>query len=175
MNRHTPTRALDDLEPVVACRIIRAPASAVWSVLATPGQLTRYHPYCSENRVIHWPGRGSRDGVRYLSGLYFERDFVSWSEGVGYDVQVGPPPRKSCFVSWRIAALSGTDSEMILRLTPLLESRLAGCVKSAYLERYFGASVQLYLDHLLRGLEQFVMTGRTVGKKQFGPHPLYAP
>jgi hypothetical protein len=168
-------RGLELGEHVSLARIIQAPAAAVWKVISTPGQLTRYHPYCQENKVYKWPGVGSRDGVLYYSGLYMERDFMCWREGAGFDLQIGPPPRKSAWASWNIRHRAEAQSEMSLMVTPILESHLLETTKEIFVQTYFGMSTEVYLDSLLRGLEQFVMTGQEVEARQFGTHPTFAP
>jgi len=155
-------------------RIIQAPAATIWKVVSTPGQLNKYHPYCRENKVYKWPGVGSRDGLVYYSGLYVERDFICWREGVGYDLQIGPPPRKTALISWNIGHLGEAQSDFSLTVTPILESHLLETTKKTYVQS-FAASVEVYLDSFLRGVDHFVMTGKEVEARQFGAHPMFAP
>jgi hypothetical protein len=168
-------RGLELGEYVRVARIIRAPATDVWKVISTPGQLPKYHPYCWENKVFKWPGVGSRDGVAYHSGLYLERDFMYWREGEGFDLQIGPPPRKTAWISWNLYCLGQSQSELSMTVTPILEFHLLEITKRSYVQTYFGKSVEVYLDGLLRGVEQFVMTGQEVQPRQFGTHPVFAP
>ena len=167
-------RGLELGEHVRVGRIIQAPAAAIWKVISTPGQLNKYHPYCQENKVYKWPGVGSRDGVLYYSGLYWERDFMCWREGVGYDLQIGPPPRKTALISWNIRPLGEAQSDFSLTVTPILESHLLETTKKIYVQN-FATSVEVYLDSLLRGMEHFVTTGQAVEARQFGTHPTFAP
>jgi hypothetical protein len=168
-------RGLELGESVRLARIIQAPAADVWKVISQPGDLNKYHPYCRENNVFKWPGAGSRDGVMYYSGLYMERDFMYWREGTGYDLQIGPPPRKSSWISWDIRPLREFQSELSIMVTPILESHLLESTKKIFVQTYYGKSMEVYLDSLLRGAEQFVMTGQVVKQRQFGTHPVYAP
>jgi hypothetical protein len=156
-------------------RIIQAPAADVWNVISNPGQLSKYHPYCRDNQVFKWPGVGSKDGVTFHSGLYAERDFMYWREGSGYDLQIGPPPRKVAWSSWNIHPLGEGQSELSIMDTPILDSHLYETTKKIYMQTYFGKSIEVYLDGLLRGVEQFVMTGQEVRPRQFGTDPVYAP
>lgn len=155
-------------------RIIQASAAAIWKEISTPGQLNKYHPYCRENKVYKWPGVGSKDGLLYHSGLYWERDFISWSEGFGYDLLIGPPPRKSAWISWNIRPLGEAQSDFSLTVTPILESHLLETTKKIYVQN-FATSVAVYLDSFLRGVDHFVMTGQEVEARQFGTHPVFAP
>lgn len=162
-------------EAVHVARVIQASVAEVWKLISQPGQLPKYHPYCRENNVFKWPGVGSRDGVTYHSGLYFEREFMCWREGAGFDLQIGQPPGKTAFISWNIRCLGESQSELSIMVSPILESHLHETTKQVYVQTYFGKSVEVYLDSLLRGVEQFVMTGQEVKPRQFGTHPVYAP
>ena len=71
---------------------IDVPGEEVWRVIAEPGGLAHYHPFCASTEVERWPGAGSRDSITYHSGIRYQRNFVSWHEGVGYDVELGDPP-----------------------------------------------------------------------------------
>jgi hypothetical protein len=168
-------RGLELGEFVYLARIIKAAPAEVWKVISTAGQLNKYHPYCQENAVFNWPGIGSRDGVKYYSGFYMQRDFFSWREGEGYDLEIGPPPRKTAWISWNIRPLGEAESELSITVTPILESHLLASTKKSFVETYFGKSIEIYLDSLLQGVEQFVTTGREVEPRQFGAHPVYAP
>jgi hypothetical protein len=161
-------------EPVRVARIIPAPAAAIWKEISTPGQLNKYHPYCRENKVYKWPGVGSRDGLVYHSGLYWERDFICWSEGVGWDLLIGPPPRKSAWIYWDLQHLGEAQTEMSLTATPILESHLLETTRKIY-NQNFATSVEVYNDSFLRGVEHFVTTGQAVEARQFGTHPIFAP
>jgi hypothetical protein len=169
------SRGFELRESVYLARKLPVSALAVWAAISTPGQLNKYHAYCKENKVYKWPGVGSRDGLTYYSGLYMERDFVYWREREGYDLQIGPPPRKSAWISWNISDLGRTQCELSVMVTPILESHLLEQTKRIFVESYFGASIEVYLDSLLQGVEQFVTTGRAVEARQFGTHPVYAP
>ena len=46
-------------------------------------------PFCAATEVERWPGTGSRDSITYHSGIRYQRNFVSWQEGVGYDIELG--------------------------------------------------------------------------------------
>ena len=168
-------RGLELGEPVTMGRIIHVPTTAIWKVISTPGQLNKYHPYCRENMVYKWPGVGSRDGLVYHSGLYWERDFIGWTEGVGYDLEIGPPQRKSAWISWNLRHLGEAQCELSLTVTPMLESHLLETTKKVFVQTYFGTSTEVYLDSFLQGVEHFITTGQEVEARQFGAHPLYAP
>lgn len=163
-------------EHVRLTRVIQAPAADIWKVISKRGDLTKYHAYVREHAPIYkWPGVGSRDGLTYYSGLYVERDFMYWREGEGYDMQTGPPPRKASWTCWDIRCLGEAQSELSIMITPILESHLHETTKKSYVQMYFGKSIEVYIDRLLRGVEQFVMTGKEVRPAQYGTDPVYAP
>lgn len=87
-------RGLELGKAVSVSHMIEAASDRVWQVISQPGQLTRYHPFCQATTVIQWPGVGAKDTVTYYSGVHYERDFVTWIEGVGFDIEVGPPPTR---------------------------------------------------------------------------------
>ena len=49
----------------------------VWEVIAEPGSLAHYHPFCAATEVARWPGTGSRDSITCYSGIRYQRNFVS--------------------------------------------------------------------------------------------------
>ncbi|MEG4940352.1 hypothetical protein [Microcoleus sp. F4-D5] len=175
LNEKLAERGLETGESVYVDRIIDKPSDVIWNAISRPGELTQYHPYCQSNEAFKWPGVGSRDGLTYYSGIYFERDFKTWMEGIGYDLEIGPPPRKTAWISWRIKPFEQSRSKLSIEVTPYLESHLLDAVKLEFQRQYFGKSVEIYLDSFLRGVDYFVTTGRAVQAKQFGSHPIYAP
>ena len=167
-------RDLELGESVLLRREIDAPIGDVWYAISQPGHLQQCHPFCRENEVERWPGAGAVDTITYHSGLHFQRDFVDWVEGLGYDIEIGRPPDKTALVTWRLSALDSARSALAIEVTPYLRSALPADQKRSYQERSFGKSVEAYLDSVLRGVEHFVTTGTPVGKNQFGSHPIYS-
>jgi hypothetical protein len=175
LNKKLAERGLEAGEPVYLERIIDASSDSIWSEISKPGQLHKYHPYCQANEVFKWPGVGSRDSLTYYSGIYFERDFTTWIDGVGYDLEIGPPPRKTSLISWRIKPVKPSCSSLSLEVIPYLESHLLEEIKLRFQRQYFGKSIEIYLDSFLKGVDYFVTTGCAVRARQFGSHPVYAP
>ena len=160
--------------PVGGRRLIEAAAHELWHAITQPGHLVQCHPFCQDNEVQQWPGVGASDTITYYSGVHYQRDFVGWLENVGYDIEVGPPPRKTARVVWRITPLDDTHSELRIEVTPYLKSAWTASRKQAYQQRYFGHVIAHYLDSVVRGVDYFVTTGQSVQKDQFGSHPLYS-
>lgn len=167
-------RGLELGEAVRVRRVIAAPRCVIWTAIAEPGHLQQCHPFCRENAVVLWPGVGARDSITYHSGLHFQRDFVDWTEGVGYTLEIGRPPEKTALVSWHLEELDAARSALSITVTPYLKINQPPDRKLAYQERSFGKSVERYLDSVVRGVEFFVTTGQPVRKNQFGSHPIYS-
>ena len=153
---------------------IDASSGEVWKAIAEPGNLGNLHPFCAATEVERWPGPGSRDSITYHSGIRYQRNFVGWQEGVGYDVELGDPPDQTARVRWRIEPASPQTCRFSIEVFPLLKAGLDEGKKRAYQERLFGEVLQHYLDCVVRGVEFFVTTGERVGKNQFGRNPLYS-
>ena len=160
--------------PVCGRRRMEATAPDIWRAISRPGYLIHYHPFCRANDVEQWPGVGARDTVTYYSGVHYQRDFIEWIDGVGYDIEVGPPPRKTARVAWRIIPIDETHCELLIEVTPYLKSEWPESRKQGYQQRYFSQVIADYLDSVVRGVDHFVTTGQSVRQDQFGRHPLYS-
>lgn len=149
-------------------------AEEVWKAIAEPGNLGNLHPFCAATEVERWPGTGSRDSITYLSGIRYQRNFVDWCEGVGYDIELGDPPHQTARVLWRIEPASSKTCHFSIEVFPLLKSGLDEEKKRAYRERLFGEVLQHYLDCVAQGVKFFATTGERVSRNQFGRNPLYS-
>lgn len=167
-------RGLELGDAVRVSRTIEAASDSVWQTISQPDQLTHYHPFCKATTVITWPGVGAKDTITYYSGVHYERDFVAWFEGVGFDIEVGPPPDKTARVEWRIKELGEQRSELAITVIPYLKVGLSANRKQAYQQRFFGDTIALYLDSVVRGVGHVATTGEPVQKNQFGTHPIYS-
>ncbi len=159
---------------VCVSHVIEAASGSIWQVISQPGHLEQVHPFCRENVVLQWPGVGARDTITYYSGIHYQRDFVTWLEGAGYDIEIGPPPHKTARVAWRIKALNEGRSELSIEVTPYLKSALSEPRKRSHEQRFFGDTIAQYLDSVVRGVDHVVTTGQAVRKNQFGSHPIYS-
>ena len=95
MNRRHANERLEHGRPLKSTVEIDVPAGEVWAVIAEPGSLAHYHPFRAATEVERWPGTGSRDSITCYSGIRYQRNFVSWHEGIGYDVELGDPPNQT--------------------------------------------------------------------------------
>ena len=171
--KHADVR-LEHGRPLQATAGIDLPADEVWAVIAEPGNLARCHPFCAATEVERWPGTGSRDSITYYSGIRYQRNFVSWHEGVGYDIELGDPPNQTARVRWRIEPTSRRTCRFSIEVVPLLKSDLSDEKKRTYQERLFGEVLQHYLECVVAGVKFFATTGKAVVKDQFGRNPLYS-
>ncbi len=166
---------LEPGDPIVRAVPIATPAKTVWAAISKAGNLTNFHPFCAANPVESWPGTGVRDKVEYYNGVVFQRDFIDWIEGVGYDLEIGPnPPSKSAKVSWRIEPNTADGVSFSIAVTPYLKVGMPKEARQAYLDKVFGDVIASYLESVLKGLQAFVTTGVPVREDQFGSHPLYS-
>ena len=174
MKRRQADVRLEHGRPLTATVGIDVPAGEVWAVIAEPGGLAHYHPFCAATEVERWPGTGSRDSITYYSGIRYQRNFVSWQEGVGYDIELGDPPGQTAQVRWRIEPTSRRACSLSIEVVPLLKPGLSDEKKRVYQERLFGEVLQHYLECVVAGVKFFATTGKAVSRDQFGRNPLYS-
>jgi len=146
----------------------------VWDVISTPGNLELCHPFCASNPVKAWPGPDSRDEVHYLSGWVYERRFLRWHEGIGYDLEIGRPSGGMSAVSWRITPIE--DDRCILKITVyphILQNWPTVFRWVPYVIR-LRPMLKKYLESVVRGFEWYVVRGQSVSRNQFGRHPWFS-
>jgi len=155
-------------------REIDASAVKVWELISTPGHLTRCHPFCASNDVERWPGVGAIDRIVYFSGLELHREFTHWDEGLGFQLEIGPPGSRTARVVWVLKGLGDDRCALSISVIPYLNSELSEPKKRAYERLVFGQSIERYLQSVVRGIEYCVTTGEKVQAIQFGKHPIYS-
>ena len=173
------------MEPIFGRVAVAASAADVWSAISERGNLTRIHPFCEHNEVSVWDGAASRDHVRYYSGVHYQREFLDWFDGVGYDLVLGPPEARTALVRWRIgepgpetaptAAAETPGCEFAIKVVALLRHDVPAEQREQYAEHMIRRPLPSYLDSVVRGTGYFAETGTPVTKNQFGPHPIYSP
>lgn len=154
--------------PATATRRLQAAARRVWDVMASPGAVARYHPFCSANPVAAWPGVGSQDTIHYLSGLVLHRRFTVWEEGHAYELEIGNAGWPVSHVRWELAATGAEECELTISIWP---SAFVGYPSALRWALYRGCLLPLlrrYLGKVLRGLDHYVTTGQDVAPNQFG-------
>jgi hypothetical protein len=160
--------------PVVAAQPIKAPIEEVWNVISTPGNLETCHPFCARNPVDTWPGEGSRDEIHYLSGWIYERKFLQWIEGVGYDLEIGRAGGGKSFVSWRIIPSDYQSCSLRIAVYPHILQNRSIVIRWLPHFLYIGPWLRRYLSSVTRGFEWYITRGEAVPRNQFGGHPWFS-
>ena len=160
--------------PVSVEQVIAAPAEDVWRVISTPGNLEHCHPFCASNPVTQWPGPESRDEVHYLSGWMYERNFVEWHEGVGYDLEIGRPGGARSGVSWRIHTIDAENCALRITVCPHVLQDIPAVVRWIPFVMRLRPQLSSYLDSVVRGFEWYVTKAEPVPRDAFGSHPWFS-
>ena len=160
--------------PVAVALRIAAPSQKVWSTISMPGNLVPCHPFCASNPVEVWPGEGSRDEIRYLSGWVFERKFCRWIDGVGYDLEIGRRGGRSSFVSWRIMPVDNQNCILRIAVYPHALQNVPVAIRWLPHILRLGPMLRRYLSSVERGFEWYVTRGESVPRNQFGSHPWFS-
>ena len=160
--------------PVAVAQPIAAPGAKVWETISLPGNLEYCHPFCAENPVQVWPGKGARDEVHYLSGWVFERRFCRWIDGAGYDLKIGSRGGGQSFVSWRIAPIDSQNCILRIAVYPHLLQNVPAAIRWLPHRLYIGPMLSRYLSSVVRGFEWYLLRGEPVPRNQFGSHPWFS-
>lgn len=166
--------SIDFKWPVSVERIIAAPAQTLWDSISRPENFHLFHPFSASHRVQSWPGPNSQDEIHYLSGWIYKRNFHSWIEGVGYDLEIGRAGGRKSSVSWRIRPVD--DDSCALRITVCPHALQSLPIVIRWIPHAFWLSPLLrqYLDSVLKGVEWFVIRGQPVPRNAFGTHPWFS-
>ncbi len=160
--------------PVATERMIAAPAQKVWEAISTPGNLELCHPFCASNPVQVWPGPDSRDEVHYLSGWVYERRFLRWHDGAGYDLEIGRPGGGTSYVSWRITPVDEDSCILKISVCPHTLQNWPAVVRWIPYVLRLRPMLKKYLESVVRGFEWYVVRGESVPRNQFGRHPWFS-
>ncbi len=160
--------------PAAVTHRMQAPAERVWEVMATPGAVARYHPFCSDNPVDAWPGVGAQDAIHYLSGVVLQRRFTAWDEGKGYELEIGNAEWPVSHVRWELVAAGPEESELTIRIWPGAFVGYPPALSWLLHRLYLRPLLRRYLRAVLRGLDYYVTTGRLVAPNQFGRVRLFS-
>ena len=160
--------------PVAFEKKIAAPASAVWDAISMPGNLEPCHPFCASNPVQVWPGPDSRDEVHYLNGLVYERQFRAWTDGIGYDLEIGERGGRKSSVSWRIRPIDERSCVLRITVNPHPLQRIPAPLRWAPYRFWLRPKLEAYLESVVRGFEWYVTRGEPVPRNAFGRHPWFS-
>ena len=160
--------------PISVRRKIEASQQDVWLAISKPGNLEECHPFCKKNPVEIWQGVGSKDTIFYYSGWIFQREFVNWIEGVGYDLTIGREGSRKSFVSWRIIEERGNMSTLCITIYPHALQKIPPAVRWIPHIISVQPSLRRYLESVVKGFEYFITTGKPVHENQFGKHKWFS-
>ena len=81
-------------------KTIKVSKNKLLEEIRKPGNLINFHPFCKENHVEKWSGKGSIDYVKYLNDLTYKRKFLEWNDS-GYALDIGVDS-KLAHVRWLV-------------------------------------------------------------------------
>ena len=110
-------------------------------------------PVLRQHRSRVLAGHRVEGSITYYSGRSYQRNFVAWMEGVGYDIELGESPNLTARVLWRIAPQTASSCRFSIEVIPYLKADLEDAQKARYLERLFGDHLQHYLDCVVKGVD----------------------
>lgn len=160
--------------PVAVSQSIAASPADVWAAMSAPGNLEPCHPFCARNPVRVWPGKNSRDEIHYLSGWVFERRFLRWMEGVGYDLEIGRPGGRTSLVTWRVTGSGAESSVLTITVCPFALQNVPAVLRWIPHTLRLRPLLRRYLSSVTRGFEWYVTRGEPVPRNQFGRHPWFS-
>ena len=155
---------------VEAKKTFKKDKSEILEAIRVPGNLENYHPFCIENKIEKWPGKGSIDYVKYLNKLEYRREFIKWDEN-GYVLNIGVR-RKVARVKWLV---EGNSKESSLKIT--IEPKLPyknKIINWLLWHIYIKHRLQSYIDNVVRGFSEYIQTKTRVIKNKYGKHPWYS-
>ena len=151
-----------------------APSQDIWGAISRPGALELCHPFCARNPVHAWPGAAARDEVHYLNGVVYERRFLEWIDGVGYDLEIGRANGRKSLVSWRITAVDNATCRLRIAVCPHALQHVPTVVRWAPQVLWLRPMLRKYLDSVVRGFDWYVTRGEPVPRNAFGTHPWFS-
>ena len=154
---------------------VAVPAAKAWEIIATPGGLTRWHPFMDTHTAERWDGVGSKDHLTYYSGFEYDREVTKWVDGVGYDLKVTENGKRECAAVWHLTPVD--ERNCILRITgavPFIK-KFPFPVRWALLKFKMKPIFRQYLFQILEGFAYYAETGKQTKRNQFGAHPIMSP
>ena len=162
-------------ETITAESEIAAPAETVWAQIALPGGVVRWHPFVKKNRAESWEGVRSRDNVTYYSGCSFDREVVTWHEGVGYDLKLTENGKNEALAEYRITPISENRCVFRVVVHATFIRKLPFPIRWTLLKFKIKPLFTQYLALSMPGFVYCAETGKQVTRNQFGSHPIFSP
>ena len=155
---------------VEAKKTFKKDRSEILDAIRLPNNLENYHPFCKENKVEKWPGKGSVDYVKYLNGLKYRRDFVKWDES-GYVLDIGVKS-KVARVKWLVEGNS-TQSSLKITINPKLPYKNK-IIRTIMWHAYIKYRLQIYINNVVEGFADYINTKEKVPMNKYGKHPWFS-
>ena len=155
---------------VEAKRTFKKDKSEILEAIRVPENLENYHPFCIENKIEKWPGKGSIDYVKYLNKLKYRREFIKWDES-GYVLDIGAKS-KLARVKWLVEGNSKASS-LKITIEPKLPYKNE-IINWLLWHIYIKHRLQSYIDNVIRGFSEYIQTKTRVNKNKYGKHPWYS-
>ena len=155
---------------VEAKKTFKKNRSEILDAIRLPNNLENYHPFCKENKVEKWPGKGSIDYVKYLNGLKYRRDFVKWDES-GYVLDIGGKS-KVARVKWLVEGNS-TQSSLKITINPKLPYKNK-IIRTIMWHVYIKYRLQIYINNVVEGFADYINTKEKVPMNKYGKHPWFS-
>jgi hypothetical protein len=108
--------------------------------------------------------------VQYLSGWVYERRFLRWHEGTGYDLEIGRRGGNKSSVSWRIVPVDDASSILSITVYAQVLQSWPRVIRWIPFALYLRPMLRKYLESVVRGFEWYVLRGEPVPRNQFGHH-----
>ena len=155
---------------VEAKKTFKKDRSEILDAIRLPNNLENYHPFCKENKVEKWPGKGSIDYVKYLNGFKYRRDFVKWDES-GYVLDIGVES-KVARVKWLVEGNS-TQSSLKITINPKLPYKNK-IIRTIMWHIYIKYRLQIYINNVVEGFADYIDTKERVPMNKYGKHPWFS-
>ena len=144
----------------------------LWKIISSPSNLELFHPFCSKNPIINWPGKTSIDEIYYYSGLIYQRKFIKWTEGVGYDLLIGEKDDHQSLVSWKIQ--NNKQTSLTITIYPYKYNTGIKLIEFIPYTILVKPLLKKYIESVMLGLEYFIKNNKRVQKNQFGYLPFFS-
>lgn len=144
----------------------------LWKIISSPSNLELFHPFCNKNPIINWPGKTSIDEIYYYSGLIYQRKFIKWTEGVGYDLLIGEKDGPQSLVSWKIQ--NNKQTSLTITIYPYKYNTGIKLIEFIPYTILVKPLLKKYIESVMLGLEYFIKNNKRVQKNQFGYLPFFS-
>jgi hypothetical protein len=159
---------------VNSTQVMKISASQLWDGITGNGHLELSHPYVQHHRHEKSMCLGAKDIIIYVNGLTFERKFIAWEKGIGYDLRIGRPQGKSrSLVEWRIQSLGPTESSLSITVYPDFLKMWPRWLRWIIFRIKARKPLKTYLDAVTSGIKHWLETGTPVRRSDFPNHPWF--